>query len=274
MEDGIKVRTYGVSGAAVVVLHGGPGAAGYMAAVARELADSFRVWEPWQRGSGEVPLTVARHVEDLDEMIKRYCPAERPAVVGHSWGAMLGLAYAAEHPEKVGAVVLIGCGTFDEDARRIMLLRRKKRMDKKTLNQLKRLTEEYPQADERLEVMGQLMRKIDSYDLMPTKNELDSCDARAYEETWSDILRRQQEGVYPSAFARIKVPVLMMHGIDDPHPGQLIKDSLKTYIPHLQYQEWEKCGHYPWQEKAAQNDFFVKLRQWLRRNGSPEKPKI
>ncbi len=42
----MQIRTYGTSGPLVVVLHGGPGAPGYMAPVARGLADSFRVLFP------------------------------------------------------------------------------------------------------------------------------------------------------------------------------------------------------------------------------------
>lgn len=53
----IRVRRYGTSGPWVVLLHGGPGAGGYLAPLARSLADSFRVLEPLQRGSGSEPLT-------------------------------------------------------------------------------------------------------------------------------------------------------------------------------------------------------------------------
>jgi len=41
------MRTYGISGPIVIVLHGGPGAAGYLAPLARGLAESFRVLEPF-----------------------------------------------------------------------------------------------------------------------------------------------------------------------------------------------------------------------------------
>ena len=53
----------------LLLLHGGPGAPGYMAPVARELSDAFRIIEPLQRGSGEEPLTVARHIADLHDLI-------------------------------------------------------------------------------------------------------------------------------------------------------------------------------------------------------------
>ncbi|HEX2973757.1 MAG TPA: alpha/beta hydrolase, partial [Tepidisphaeraceae bacterium] len=111
----LKTREYGTAGPVVLVLHGGPAAIGEAAPIARGLAGSFRVLEPWQRGSGEKPLTVAQHVADLHHLIT--CRGIRPALVGESWGAMLALAYAAAHPASAGPLVLIGCGTFDAVAR-------------------------------------------------------------------------------------------------------------------------------------------------------------
>ena len=98
-------------------MHGGPGAPGYMAPVARGLADMFRGIEPLQRASGEERLSVSLHIEDLDEVVQSQGDGTAPALVGSSWGAMLALAYAAEHPHSTGAIVLIGCGTFDTNAR-------------------------------------------------------------------------------------------------------------------------------------------------------------
>ncbi len=113
----LRVREYGDSGPRVIVLHGGPGAAGHMAPVARGLAGSYRVIEPLQRGNGGERLTVARHVADLHEIINVYAQDCHPAMLGASWGAMLALAYAAAHPDSTGPVILVDCGTFDLGAR-------------------------------------------------------------------------------------------------------------------------------------------------------------
>jgi pimeloyl-ACP methyl ester carboxylesterase len=62
----------------------------------------------------------------------------------------------------------------------------------------------------------------------------------------------------------IKVPVLMLHGdFDPPHPGRLIRTSLESYMPQVEYREFESCGHYPWLEKSASEEFFSVLRNWL-----------
>jgi pimeloyl-ACP methyl ester carboxylesterase len=94
--ESIRVRRYGNRGPNVVVLHGGPGSPGSAAGLARALADEFSVLEPLQRRSGMVPLTVSQHVEDLAAIAPT-----GSAIVGHSWGAMLGLSFAACFPDRV-----------------------------------------------------------------------------------------------------------------------------------------------------------------------------
>jgi pimeloyl-ACP methyl ester carboxylesterase len=43
----------------------------------------------------------------------------------------------------------------------------------------------------------------------------------------------------------------------------MIRDSLEAYIPHLEYQEFDKCGHRPWVEKHARDRFLAEARSWL-----------
>jgi pimeloyl-ACP methyl ester carboxylesterase len=263
----IRCREYGSSGPAVLVLHGGPGAMGYMAPVARGLSDRFRVLEPWQRRSGGAPLTVARHITDLHELLAD--EPERPALVGHSWGAMLALAYAATHPGRVAGLVLVGCGTFDGEARARLHAALEERMSDALRRRLERLEDDVPDTDTRLRRLGDLLLPLYSYDSVVDTLAVEAADARAHEETWADMIRLQKEGVYPAALAAIEAPVLMLHGAADPHPGPLIRASLAPYLAQLEYREWELCGHYPWLEKAVREEFFDVLRERLARLLSP-----
>jgi len=235
-----------------------------MAPVARGLADLYRVVEPFQRGSSSVRLTVERHVADLHEVISICAEGCRPALLGSSWGAMLALAYAAAHPSSTGPLVLVGCGTFDPVARAAMQNTIAERMNDEIRARLKYA--EQLDLNERLKASAEATEPIYSYDPLSSTHEEDKVDARANEETWDDMLRLQTEGVYPAAFAAIKVPVLMVHGTFDPHPGRLIMESLQPCLAQLDYRELERCGHYPWLEKAAADAFFSLVREWLGRH--------
>jgi len=255
----VRVREYGVPGASgtVLALHGGPGAPGHMAPVARGLAPRFRVLEPFQRGSADGPTSVAGHVDDLERLIDTRCADETPALVGSSWGAMLALAHAAAHPRRRTPLVLIGCGTFDRAAREVF----RANLDARGVSTLR---PEGP-GDEDLAAFARRLAPAYSHDLLTDELELEPCDARANRDTWDDMLRLQDEGVYPSALASITAPVLMLHGAVDPHPGPLVRDSLLPWLPQLEYRELERCGHYPWLERGARDEFFALLREWLAR---------
>jgi pimeloyl-ACP methyl ester carboxylesterase len=260
----LHVREYGSAGPPVIVLHGGPAAAGHMAPVARQLANSYRIFEPLQRGSGSERLTVATHVADLHDVIDFHAEGCRPALIGASWGAMLALAYAAAHPSSTGPLILVGCGTFDPIARAALRSTIAARMNDTVRAQL--LAAAQLDQDKTFKASAEAMVPIYSVDLLSSPHEEDMVDARAHHETWEDMLRLQTDGTYPAAFAAIKVPVLMVHGTFDPHPGRLILESLRPHLSQLEYRELEHCGHYPWLEKSAANIFFSIVPEWLGRH--------
>jgi pimeloyl-ACP methyl ester carboxylesterase len=209
------------------------------------------------------PLTVADHIAGLRDLVASHAADPRPALIGSSWGAMLALAFAAAHPDLAGPLVLIGCGTFDPAARARLHEILDQRLTDSLRGRLERLSAEIADPDRRLAAKGDLILPLYSCDLIPAEPEPVECDARAHEETWADMLRLQEQGVYPAAFAAIRGPVLMLHGADDPHPGRMILESLLPCVPQIEYREWERCGHYPWQERAARDEFFAMLKAWL-----------
>jgi pimeloyl-ACP methyl ester carboxylesterase len=235
-----------------------------MAPIARCLSASYRVIEPFQRGSGGERLTVARHVADLREIINVYAQRCHPALLGASWGAMLALTYAAAHPTSTGPLTLVGCGTFDVGARAELQRVVAERMTDDIRARLKGADQ--LDQDQRLKASAESMLPVYACDLLASPHEDDHVDARAHHETWDDMLRMQAEGIYPAAFAAIKVPVLMIHGTYDPLPGRLIFEGLRPYLPQLEYRELDRCGHYPWLERAAADPFFLLVRDWLARH--------
>lgn len=222
MGEQIRVRVHSNEGPTVIVLHGGPAAPGSAAPLARGLAGAFRVLEPWQRGSGEEPLTVARHVADLHEVVLS-CGLARPALVGELWGAMLALAYAAAHPESAGPLALVGCGTFDPEARAQIGATLEARTSPELRRRLERIPEEISDPLARMARRYELTHSLYNYAPLPPEPDTEPhppFDLRAHTETWNDMIRLQEAGVYPAAFAAIRSPVLMLHGTYDPHPGR------------------------------------------------------
>ncbi len=258
----ITVRTYGNSGPPVFVLHGGPGAAGYMAPVARELSSDYRVFEPLQRRSGDIPLTVDQHIADLREVVDACCPGERPALVGSSWGAMLALAFAGVHSDLAGPLVLIGSGTFTVESSREFHRLLAGRVPAEVEARLEAAANA-ADPDAALRAAAADLDAPYSYELEDLDDSLEWVDARGNQETDRDWNRRRAAGDFPGAFSGVTSPILMIHGVADPHPGRMIRDSLLPVLPQLEYVEIERCGHYPWRERYAREPFYAVLNSWL-----------
>ena len=257
-----RARVYGAAGTWLTVLHGGPGAPGHLAPVARALADRFRILEPFERHSGQVELSVALHVGDVADAIRRHAAMEATALLGFSSGAITALACAAAYPAQVTGVVLVGSATMDAASREEFRANLAARSSDVARHELQRATSI---ADGNARLRLQRAATLAAYFVDPIGTDTEEVwlDGPGHDETWRDMLRLQESGRHPAAFAAIRVPVLMIHGAEDPHPGRSIRASLARYIPHVEYCELQRCGHYPWLERAARAEFLMTLRGWL-----------
>lgn len=268
--DIIQVRSYGNSGPYVVLLHGGPGVPGDMAPLARHLCNQFRILEPLQRISGDVPLTVARHVSDLYDVLQDPVQEGPVRLVGHSWGAMLALTYAARYPAEVDRIVIIGCGTFDKRSRKAYQIHMAQRMnsnDRRHINNLKAqlaVEKGRQRRNELFAEFGAIYTRIQSFNSLVTNSEVLNYDEGGFSETWKDAISLQDRGVQPAEFKRIQAPVIMVHGDEDPHPGSSIYRSITPFIRDIQYRELSRCGHIPWIERDAKDEFYEFLTECLR----------
>jgi pimeloyl-ACP methyl ester carboxylesterase len=97
-------RTYGSAPYTVAVVHGGPGAAGEMAPVARELAHDRGILEPLQTAT-----SLEGQVEELRVTLASYT-ALPVVLIGFSWGAWLSYIVAARYPALVRKLLLVAAG--------------------------------------------------------------------------------------------------------------------------------------------------------------------
>jgi pimeloyl-ACP methyl ester carboxylesterase len=129
---------------------------------------------------------------------------------------------------------------------------------------LANLESEFPDEAERFAEAHSLSDSIYTYcRAVDTDERTEQFDLKGHLESWSDMVRLQASGAHPAEFASIHCPVLMLHGSYDPHPGAIIRDSLEEYVPHLEYHEFDKCGHSPWVEEHARDRFLATTRGWL-----------
>jgi len=261
--DAEKVRLYGKAPYRVAVVHGGPGAAGEMAPVARRLGATCGVLEPLQTA-----MTVAGQTDELAGVLGAY--ANGPVtLVGHSWGAWLSLLTAGKFPELVGKVVLVSSGPFREaDAASIMrtrLARLDVREQRRTHEVMQELYAAGPAPkDAALAAFGALMAKADAVDpLPPEAGDAVSCRQDIFQSVWDEAHALRKSGELLVLAQQVRCPVVVMHGADDPHPFLGVRDPLAAILPDCRFLLLPHCGHTPWLERRAKDRFFQLLGEEL-----------
>ncbi|MGP8075388.1 MAG: alpha/beta fold hydrolase [Thermoplasmata archaeon] len=230
--------------------------------MARELGASFGVVEPWQTAR-----TVTGQIEELSDQIGKW--ASPPVtLVGHSWGAWLALLLAGEHPEKVRRVVLVGSGPFQERYAADIRRHRKQRLTRGQWQEFEEIQQRLSDRPSRaspalLRRFGELAEVADSYELLhqpPTEVRVDLMTFRA---VWAEADTMRRSGALVGALRRVRAPVVVLHGTADPHPLHGVVEPLRRAGVEPRVVVLERCGHEPWRERYARDQFFAELRKEL-----------
>ena len=104
----------------VLMLHGNPTWSFFFRNLVLGLRDTHRVIVPDHIGCGlsdkpdeqRYPYTLARRVDDLAALIDQLDIKGRITLLVHDWGGMIGMAYAARFPDKIGRLVLLNTAAF------------------------------------------------------------------------------------------------------------------------------------------------------------------
>ncbi|MGC9514034.1 alpha/beta fold hydrolase [Methanocrinis sp.] len=259
------LRAYGKPPFNVVVVHGGPGARGEMARVARRLSKRRGVLEPLQTAT-----SVHGQVEELKAVLEK--EGDLPAtLVGFSWGAWLSFIFAASYPAMVEKLVLVGSGPFEEKyaARiaetRLSRLSLEERAEVESIVQILESSENV-RAEEKnaaMTRMGALFSKVDAYDPATSESEDVDCRADVFQGVWKEAAELRKIGRLLELGEKIKCPVVAIHGDYDPHPALGVELPLSAVLRSFRFILLEKCGHAPWIEKEASEKFYEILeKEW------------
>lgn len=265
----LLVRELG-SGPPVVVLHGGPGAEhDYLVTSFSVLAAEYRLHFYDQRGGGGSLTTRPSrirwrdHVDDLEALRKRWS-IERIAIVGYSWGGLLALLYAAEHPDHVQALTLVAPAAGWGDYHRRFKEEFSRRSNSEDVGRMRTELETsgleardpgaYRQRRFDLSVAAYFRDPVDAVEV-PTF----SVQLQAQQATWSSL-----RGYGPELRRRLgalQVSALILHGRHDPIP-MAWAEELAAVMPRAQLVVLEESGHVPYLEEAER--MFAEIRRFLR----------
>jgi len=250
-----NLRKYGNKPFNIAVIHGGPGAPGEMAPVARELSSIGGILEPLQTAT-----TLEGQVHELKTVLEN-SEALPVTLIGFSWGAMLSFIFATQYPSFMKKLILIGSGVYeDKYAANIMetrLSRISEEEREEAISLMKTMND--PTVEDKNTPMarhGKLLFKADSYDPLPYDSEVLECQYDINHSVWKQAKELRSSGKLLELGKRIHCPVVAIHGDYDPHPYQGIKYPLSPILKDFQLILLEKCGHRPWIERNARDRFY------------------
>lgn len=257
-----NVRTYGNAPFDVAVVHGGPGAPGELAPVARQLAKNHGVLEPLQTAS-----TLHGQVVELETILKHndHLPV---ALIGHSWGAMLSFVFAAQSPSLVKKLILISSAVFEDKYAESITGTRLSRLTEEEVNRVCSLSRalDDPSASDKnhlLAELGSLLSRADAFDPLPCESEIIECQYDIYRDVWKDAQELRSSGRLLALGKQVRCPVVAIHGDYDPHPAAGVRTPLSGVLKDYRFVLLEKCGHRPWVERGARDRFYSILEQEL-----------
>jgi len=256
----MKTRIYGQEPFNVAVLHGGPGAPGYMAPVARELSKSVGVIEPLQSED-----SLHDQITELSKQLTEH--TNSPIIlIGSSWGAVLALFLAAREKQLVSKLILVGPAVFDkESSSKIEGIRLNRFSDKQRYryNEIIKTMETASSKEKEslFNEWGEILNSSDMFDSTTTDLEVIETQPDLFKKVWSDFVSlRDQPDLLKTEFAKIVAPVTVIHGEYDPHPIEGIRPFLESCIKNIDFYTLSQCGHYPWIERHAKDKFYEILR--------------
>lgn len=257
-----NLRIYGVKPYSAALLHGGPGAAGEMASVAQELSSLVGILEPLQNAD-----SVGGQIEELRSVLDR--AANLPiCLTGFSWGAMLAFLFTVRFPAYIRKLILIGSGPFDEKYAGNIMDIRLSRLSGAKRDELKTLIEilddpAVENKDSALSAFGKLMAETDAYDPVASGKLDVQVNYDIYRKVWREAWELRRSGRLLALGREIRCPVVAIHGDYDPHPQEGVNIPLSGILKDFRFILLKKCGHRPWLEREARDEFYGAFKKEL-----------
>jgi pimeloyl-ACP methyl ester carboxylesterase len=114
----IPYRVYGAGAPALIFINGVQQSMAMWHSFVRRFSHSYRIilFDFPNQGGGRIlegssSLTLDDQVDILSALIDETCHDDQPSVCAASWGGVVGLAYAAQYPQRLKSLILASIGT-------------------------------------------------------------------------------------------------------------------------------------------------------------------
>jgi pimeloyl-ACP methyl ester carboxylesterase len=259
----VKFRQYGKPPYRLVLVHGGPGAAGYLSGMAKKLSDETGVLETIHLSD-----SIEGQILELQETCQLVC--RNPVILaGHSWGAWLSLLFAHKYPAQCQALILLSCPPFSPGYEPSIGKTRLERMNQADYERFEKLSfqlETSPALNRNHAFieLGSLFFRIDSFSKDIEIPEQLECDYTIYTRVWQEAACLRNTGKWEDILNQIQCPLSFIHGDFDPHPTEGLVQPLNKLGKTYNFELLKDCGHYPWLEPHVKDKFYQLIKTRIR----------
>lgn len=257
--DGVRLH-YEILGKGdpIVLLSGGPGfSPEYLRPVAEKLSKHYSAVLFHQRGTGKSTLAkydgdvmeLKNLVADLDAL-RRELKQEQLTIVGHSFGGILSMMYAREHPQRIRALALIDSGGPTLQSVPKFNANLEARFTDAEKAAIKEWSDpEKMKADRKRAVFEITKAKTSAYFADRTKAKLliDPMDEHTFNDAafWAIVMQMMALDLR-SGLEKVKAPVLVIHGKQDPLESA---QEVHATFAGSRLELIDNAGHFPWLEQ-------------------------
>ena len=249
-------------GPPVLLLHGGPGiGAEQLVSLVEELDGLIDGVLPQQRGLEPStlvgPRDVETHVADAIAVLD-HLGWERAWLIGHSWGAHLGMHIAVAHPERAAGLIAIeALGATPPDGGSGKLVENLvARLTPDERAALDALLARQAKGDDDPTLMHQVFMTLwPSYsfihgNVLPPQTLRLERPLEDEPDTMASVRAHFEAGTLERGLPGLELPALFLHGVGDPLPPSASVDTA-ALIRGAQVELIDEAGHFPWLERPG-----------------------
>ena len=191
---------------------------------------------------------------ELKTLVEKNC-LKPVVIVGYSWGAWIAYIFAARYPEMVKKIILVSAGPFEQKYYPLLEKNRESRMNAREKQESQKIFEKLFSAEKNLqnelvERLGKLYEKVDGFDLNkpldqnkrkngrknPIIQNLETNIDRVAHFTGAleQAIHMRKSGQLLELGRQIQCPVCAIHGINDTHPIEGVKEPLSNILEDFQ----------------------------------------
>jgi esterase len=260
-------RKFG-SGKPVVILHGLYGSSDNWMSIGKTLSDSFEVYIPDQRNHGRSPHSERHDYRSMREDLLGLIDDQglgKVILLGHSMGGKTAMCFAANHPERVGGLIVadIAPKSYKDSWRNEVLshdhiLRAMKEVDFSNASSLRDIDGQLADSIKSQRIRAFLMKNLDK---SPDGRYSWTLNLDVLISELDNIMDDINENCFDTSSPVGNFPALFIRGGSSSYIADTDMDFIKKLFPAARLTTIADAGH--WLHAEKPQDFIRRVREFV-----------